>query len=45
MTWLKQAVAAGYKNAAQLKQDRNLDALRNRADFTKLVTELEGTRD
>jgi hypothetical protein len=37
MTWLKQAVAAGYKNTAQLRQDRNLDALRERADFTELL--------
>jgi serine/threonine protein kinase/tetratricopeptide (TPR) repeat protein len=45
MAWLKQAIAAGYKNAARLKRDRNLDALRNREDFTKLVTVLEGRRD
>jgi hypothetical protein len=45
LAWLKQAVAAGYKNAARLKQDRDLDALRDRADFTKLVAMLGGTRD
>jgi serine/threonine protein kinase/tetratricopeptide (TPR) repeat protein len=45
MAWLKQAVAAGYKNAAHLKQDKDLDALRDRADFTKLVATLEGNRD
>jgi tetratricopeptide (TPR) repeat protein len=45
MAWLKQAVAAGYKNAAHLKQDRDLDALRDRADFVKLVTSSDGTRD
>jgi serine/threonine protein kinase len=45
LAWLRQAVAAGYNNAAQLKQDRSLDALRRRADFTKLVTGLEGIRD
>jgi serine/threonine-protein kinase len=45
MAWLKQAVAAGYKTAAHLKQDKDLDALRDREDFTKLVTALEGTRD
>jgi tetratricopeptide (TPR) repeat protein len=45
MAWLKQAVAAGYKNAAQLKQHRDLDALRDRSDFTKLVRMLEGDRD
>jgi tetratricopeptide (TPR) repeat protein len=45
VAWLKQAVAAGYKNAAHMKQDKDLDALRDRADFTKLVTMLEGARD
>jgi serine/threonine protein kinase/tetratricopeptide (TPR) repeat protein len=45
MAWLKQAVAAGYKNAVQLKQDRALDALRGRADFARLVTLLESARD
>jgi hypothetical protein len=42
MAWLKRAVVAGYKNAANLKQDRDLDALRGRADFRKLMTEVEG---
>jgi tetratricopeptide (TPR) repeat protein len=41
MDWLKQAVAAGYKNAANMKQDKDLNALRDRADFTKLVTVLQ----
>jgi eukaryotic-like serine/threonine-protein kinase len=41
MVSLRQAVAAGYKNAAQAKQDKDLDALRDRGDFTKLVTALE----
>jgi serine/threonine protein kinase len=45
MAWLKQAVAAGYKNAAHLKKDRYLAALRERADFTKLVKMLEDIRD
>jgi hypothetical protein len=45
MAWLKQAVAAGYRNAVQLKQDHDLDALRDRADFTELVSRLEGVRE
>jgi hypothetical protein len=45
IAWLRQAIAAGYKNAAHMKQDKDLDALRDRADFTKLVTKLEGIRD
>jgi serine/threonine protein kinase/tetratricopeptide (TPR) repeat protein len=45
LDWLKQAVAAGYKDAARLKQDKDLDALRDRADFKELVTALDGARD
>jgi hypothetical protein len=36
---------AGDKNAGHVKQDKDLDALRDRADFPKLVTVLEGARD
>jgi serine/threonine protein kinase len=45
MAWLKQAVTAGYKNAAHIKRNKDLDALRGRADFTKLVATLEGIRN
>jgi hypothetical protein len=45
MAWLKQAVAAGYNNAAHMRRDSDLDALRDRGDFRELVTKLEGTRD
>ena len=41
MDWLKQAVAAGYRNAANVKTDKRLDALRERADFRALLGELE----
>jgi serine/threonine protein kinase len=41
MALLKQAVAKGYKDAAHLKQDKDLNALRNRPDFQKLLPELE----
>jgi serine/threonine protein kinase len=40
MVWLKQAVAAGYKNAAHMEKDKDLDALRDREDFKKLLAEL-----
>jgi hypothetical protein len=33
---LKRAVAKGYKNAAHMKQDQDLAALRQHADFQKL---------
>jgi hypothetical protein len=38
---LKQAVARGYKNAAHMRQDPDLDRLRQRDDFQKLLAELE----
>jgi len=41
LTLLQHAVARGYKNAAQMKQDQDLAALRQRADFQKLLAELE----
>jgi serine/threonine protein kinase/tetratricopeptide (TPR) repeat protein len=44
MTLLKHAVAQGYKNAAHMKQDPDLAALRPRADFQKLLAELEGKK-
>jgi hypothetical protein len=42
MALLKQAVAKGYKNAAHMKQDKDLAPLCQRDDFKKLVAELEG---
>jgi serine/threonine protein kinase/tetratricopeptide (TPR) repeat protein len=42
MKLLREAVSKGYKDAAHLKKDSNLDALRPRDDFRKLVAELEG---
>jgi serine/threonine protein kinase/tetratricopeptide (TPR) repeat protein len=41
MASLNKAVAAGYKNAAQLKSEKDLDSLRDRLDYQKLVAELE----
>jgi hypothetical protein len=40
MAWLKQAVAAGWKNAAHMQEDKDLDALRDRDDFKKPLAEL-----
>jgi hypothetical protein len=36
-----QAVKAGYHDAAHMKQDTDLDALRGRDDFKKLLAELD----
>jgi serine/threonine-protein kinase len=38
---LRQAVAKGYKDAAQMKKDPALDPLRGRDDFQKLLAEVE----
>jgi tetratricopeptide (TPR) repeat protein len=42
MDWLKQAVAAGFKDAAHMNQDPDLEELRTRADFQQIIAELEG---
>jgi hypothetical protein len=45
MAWLTQAIASGFKKAAHMLRDKDLDAVRDRADFAKLVMTLEGIRD
>jgi serine/threonine protein kinase/tetratricopeptide (TPR) repeat protein len=42
LTLLQQAVARGFKNIAQLKREPDLQPLRAREDFTKLLAKLEG---
>jgi tetratricopeptide (TPR) repeat protein len=41
MEYLRQALALGYSDVEHLKKDPNLDPLRSREDFKKLVLELE----
>jgi tetratricopeptide (TPR) repeat protein/tRNA A-37 threonylcarbamoyl transferase component Bud32 len=41
MVLLKKAVAAGFKDVANMKHDTDLDALRGREDFKKLLADLE----
>ena len=41
MDCLRKAIAAGYSDIAQIKKDTDLDALRGRDDFNKLVADLE----
>jgi hypothetical protein len=41
MSWLRKAVAAGYKDAAHMTQDKDLEALRGREDFQKLLAGLK----
>ena len=38
---LRKAVAKGYKNVARMKNETDLDLLRKREDFQKLMAELE----
>src|SRR5262249_8438624 len=42
MKLLRDAVRKGYKDVAHMKKDTDLDPLRQRDDFQKLVVELEG---
>jgi hypothetical protein len=44
MSWLKKAIAAGFKDAANMSHDPDLDALRDRGDFKKLLSDLKGAR-
>jgi eukaryotic-like serine/threonine-protein kinase len=44
MAMLRDAVAKGFKDAEHMKQDKDLDALRERDDFKKLLTELPGKK-
>jgi hypothetical protein len=41
MKMLRDAVAKGYKDADHIKKDVDLDQLRSRDDFKKLLAELE----
>jgi serine/threonine protein kinase/tetratricopeptide (TPR) repeat protein len=42
MGLLRDAVSKGYKDVAHMKKDTDLDPLRQREDFQKLIAELEG---
>jgi hypothetical protein len=41
VTWLTKAVAAGWTDAAQIRKDADLDFLRDRPDFKKMLADLE----
>jgi hypothetical protein len=41
MQWLSQSVAAGYTDLVSIKQDKDLDALRERGDFHELLAQLQ----
>jgi hypothetical protein len=41
MEVLRRAVVSGYRNVAKMRTDTDLDSLRKREDFQKLMQELE----
>lgn len=41
LTAIRKAVASGYTDAAKMKSDKDLEPLRSRADFQKLLSEVE----
>jgi hypothetical protein len=41
---LKQAIAAGFTNVEKIKKDTDLDPLRDRENFKKLIAELEAKK-
>jgi tetratricopeptide (TPR) repeat protein len=45
MNWLAQAVAAGFTDVARLDQDKDLDPLRDREDFKKLLADLQAKKE
>src|SRR5262249_26485495 len=44
MALLTKAVASGWRDASHLRQDADLDSLRDREDFRKLLADLEANR-
>jgi len=44
MAWLKQAIAAGYGEVENLKTDKDLQAIRDRKDFQRLLSDLEASK-
>jgi eukaryotic-like serine/threonine-protein kinase len=44
LVWLERAVAAGYRDAANMTEDHDLDALRHRTDFKELLARLSAAR-
>jgi tetratricopeptide (TPR) repeat protein len=44
MDWLRKAVTAGFRDVEHLKRDKDLDVLREREDFKKLISDLQAKR-
>jgi hypothetical protein len=43
MAWLTKAIGAGYKEVSHIQQNPDLDSLRARGDFRKLLADLDAT--
>jgi tetratricopeptide (TPR) repeat protein len=43
LAWLAKAVAAGFKDLSRIKTDADLNVLRDRPDFKKIVADLEAS--
>jgi serine/threonine protein kinase/tetratricopeptide (TPR) repeat protein len=44
VAWLRKAVATGFRDTGLMAKDTNLDCLRGREDFKKVLAELEGKK-
>jgi eukaryotic-like serine/threonine-protein kinase len=44
MAWLHKTVAAGYRDPEHMQQDKDLEALREREDFKKLLADLQAKK-
>jgi serine/threonine protein kinase/tetratricopeptide (TPR) repeat protein len=44
MAWLQKAVAAGFSDQGRLAKSKDFDSVRDRADFRKLMAELEAKK-
>ena len=45
MDWLKKAISAGFADVRHMKQDQDLEALRDRQDFRQLAADLEARQE
>jgi hypothetical protein len=44
MAWLKQAVEAGFEDVERMKKDHDLNCLRTREDFKKLLSDISAKK-
>jgi hypothetical protein len=44
MAWLRVAVAKGYRDTTSIAKNKDLDVLRDRDEFKKVISELESSK-